>query len=1695
MVMHLPRNFLVIICSSRFRLLSVSATIVLVILLQNSVSAQTYFNHYYNFDITGQTSICPDNTTNYTYNSPYLVTWTVTGGTIVGSNYGTSVTVRWNSVSGTISATGTEQDCWYEPDIYPPTMFCNVFHYTANPFNLTNLINPYFFTGTNVYCSGSSTTLMLNGSQAGVNYQLQLNGVNTGSSLAGTGSSISWPNITAAGTYTVVASRTSPACTQTLSTSTVVSVTAPSVGGTIAGSTSACTSHSGTLTLSGHTGTIVRWEQNTGSSWTNITNTTTSFNYSNVTTTTQYRAWIVNGGCTGAYSTVATVTISPASSAGAISGGGTFCGSANGTLTLTAYTGSIIRWEYSTGGAYIIINNTSPTLSYSGVTTSTTYRAVVKSGACAEVNSSTAVVSVISPSVGGSVSGSTSACISHSGTLTLSGHTGTIDRWEQNTGSSWTNVTNTTTSLTYSNVTTTTQYRAWVVNGACSGAYSTIATITISPASAAGTISGGGVFCASGNGTLTLNTYTGSVIRWEYSTGGNFIPINHTTPTLSYSGITTTTTYRAVVKSGVCAESYSSQAQVVINPSTVPGTLASDAVVYGSSANGTLNLTAYTGNIIRWEKNAGTGWSTIAHTLASYTYNVSQTTSFRAVVRNSPCLEMISNQVTITLYNYPSPVITTSQPTSISHGQSVMLTCSAGYWSYRWFLNGNPIVGAESQHYTANEPGQYFVAVRGHSGAPEMNSSVVTVKSLISGYDQILSAVSKSIILQENVSETASLYSLETGKVSQIVSYQDGLGRQLQTVAIGQSPTGGDIITHNPYSRHGQIDSTFLPYATALRDGHYRPNAIRGSSVGGYTASEQYLFYQNTPKVAQDGHPYARTLYTNDPTFRVKEQGAPGQAWQPGTNKTILSQMTLNNSTTFRVRYWNTAGSTSGNYPANSVVVNITTDENGNKVQTYTDARGLMVLKQVQMDEPLEGIATTWLETYYIYDALGRLSIIVPPKAMRVLGTGTTLNANNASVAELIYKFTYDPRGRLVEKKVPGAAVQFIVYDKLDRVALVQDGNLRGPSATPLHRWMFLKYDIYNRPVYSGIYTNTTQTTRATVQTLLDNINYDTTPWYEVEQTGAVHGYSNNAFPSAGTIANVVLTVNYYDHYNFDRVSGDDFAYDPVHYAGQESSRSMKTRGLPTGSKQVVFDAAGNATSTWLFNIVFYDKYDRPIQILNTNHLHTAWTVSTIDKRTIIYDFVKPLKTKTSHFQSATTVIHLEDRSDYDLAGRLIKTYRKINNGPEQVLAAYEYNALGQLVDKKLHNLGGESYLQSVDFRYNIRGWLKSINNAQLIADGGATNDDTNDFFGMELIYNTAESGLGNTLYFNGNISAIKWKGIGSAATADQRSYKYIYDKSDRLKTATFQAHNGIGWTKEANTLNEAVTYDHNGNIKTLLRSRNLRGNEGINVTSQAQTIDNLTYTYASNLNRLTKVEDAVSVTAGFINGVNATTEYQYALDGSLTKDDNKGISSITYNVLGKPLVINFSNGKKVEYVYDASGNKLTMKTFQGTTLLTCTNYSGSFVYEGNTPVLSFFGSPEGRIVKNGSNFEHQYAIADHQGNTRVVFTSNAPAPASVTATMEASMNNQVAGYPPTSGFRSSLALFNRTAGGTFSQLLNGGNNGQVGVGKSYQAQAKPEQPRLRFITGVAWWRAEMAAPAAAPKPLLILLYSIKTII
>ncbi|MEO6252433.1 MAG: hypothetical protein ABIO79_03975, partial [Ferruginibacter sp.] len=96
----------------------------------------------------------------------------------------------------------------------------------------------------------------------------------------------------------------------------VLSVIATTLGGTItpATTTHCTTPNSGTLTLSGHAGNIIRWESSIVSAtgpFTPIANTTTTQSYTNITNTTWYRVVVQASGCAQAFSTVAVVNGNP----------------------------------------------------------------------------------------------------------------------------------------------------------------------------------------------------------------------------------------------------------------------------------------------------------------------------------------------------------------------------------------------------------------------------------------------------------------------------------------------------------------------------------------------------------------------------------------------------------------------------------------------------------------------------------------------------------------------------------------------------------------------------------------------------------------------------------------------------------------------------------------------------------------------------------------------------------------------------------------------------------------------------------------------------------------------------------------------------------------------------------------------------------------------------------------------------------------------------------------------------------------------------------------------------------------------------------------------------------------------------------------------------------------------------------------
>ncbi len=518
--------------------------------------------------------------------------------------------------------------------------------------------------GSATVCAGANAgSLTVTGNTGNVlNWESSTDGGITWITIANTGTSQSYSNLTVTTAYRVIVQ--SGSCPAATSASGTITVNNASVGGTIASSATVCSgANAGTLTLSGNSGNIIKWQFSTngGASWNNIANITAAQNYNNLIITTEYIAVVQSGVCPSINSSIANITVNPVSAGGTIAGSATVCSGANGgVLTLSANTGNVVSWESSTdgGATWNTIINNGLTQNYSNLTITTAYRAIVQSGVCASATSAAATVTVNPVSVGGTTSGSATVCSGvNAGTITLAGFTGTVLNWQFSTngGGSWTNLVNTTNSQSYLNLNTTTEYMAVVQSGVCASANSSVSTVTVSPASAGGTVSGSATVCAGANGgTLTLSGNTGNIIRWESSTDGGttWVTITNTTTTQGYNNLNVTTSYRAIVQSGACAAVPSATATVTVNPVSVGGTTSGSATVCSGANAGTITLSGFTGSIIKWQfsTNGGATWTDIANITASQTYtNINTTTSYVAVVQSGVCAASNSSVSTVTV--------------------------------------------------------------------------------------------------------------------------------------------------------------------------------------------------------------------------------------------------------------------------------------------------------------------------------------------------------------------------------------------------------------------------------------------------------------------------------------------------------------------------------------------------------------------------------------------------------------------------------------------------------------------------------------------------------------------------------------------------------------------------------------------------------------------------------------------------------------------------------------------------------------------------------------------------------------------------------------------------------------------------------------------------------------------------------------
>jgi len=516
------------------------------------------------------------------------------------------------------------------------------------------------------------------------------------------------------------------------------SLFAQSVGGTLNSTdTSKCAnSNSGVITLSGHTGSVIRWEYSYsgGDPWTPIAVTSATYNFSNLGQSISYRAIVQQPSFLPATSSTIRVNVYNASVSGTLSGPTEVCSGILNPFSLSGKNGKVMDWEVSTTSGSVwnpIASSTDSIVKHISSTANSWYRVNVKNGACATQTSNILQVTNFTNTVSGSISGTDSICGNMNNTsLTLTGQTANQLLWEYaNTANgSWQATAVSSSNYNSSNQTATIFYRVRQQNGACATLLSPVFEVNHSLNTIGGTISGPNYICLNDTFTFTAVNYTGTILNWNYRLqgSGTWIPINTTNPILNYAFATAGNYEFAVtVKNGFCTTVLSQIKPIAVKDLPNVGFTFSNAC---EDVNISFTNTTGGTNTYSWDLGNGTS-STLQHPSSQYT--TSGTFSVQLIATsNFGCVDSISQLLSV----YAKPIVSFITEDSLCAENTVLFTnlSNAGQGtvtSHSWLNNGSAFSSIQNPSLYFNQSGANVIRlVVGNSfGCSNFKDSTIVI--------------------------------------------------------------------------------------------------------------------------------------------------------------------------------------------------------------------------------------------------------------------------------------------------------------------------------------------------------------------------------------------------------------------------------------------------------------------------------------------------------------------------------------------------------------------------------------------------------------------------------------------------------------------------------------------------------------------------------------------------------------------------------------------------------------------------------------------------------------------------------------------------------------------------------------------------------------------------------------------------------
>ncbi|MDE5567372.1 MAG: hypothetical protein K2J12_02910, partial [Muribaculaceae bacterium] len=793
-----------------------------------------------------------------------------------------------------------------------------------------------------------------------------------------------------------------------------------------------------------------------------------------------------------------------------------------------------------------------------------------------------------------------------------------------------------------------------------------------------------------------------------------------------------------------------------------------------------------------------------------------------------------------------------------------------------------------------------------------------------------------------------------TGDLSREVINYDGLGRE--TSRLRRAPETGRI--DPPAQAQTAAIQTKMPpnYNAVMTEYDAMDRPCRQWSVTGVQFTNPTLSDLSSAAAAHYGTDYAycTTFYEPSPRGVVASTRKAGTEWHDADRR-VTTRILTNTASGDYVCYEYSTQSESSSYvrsqrpyPAGTLTIEETVDEEGHTSLVFKDVRGLVVMTR-------EGKKGDWHDTRYAYNDYGDLRWVIQPKHPLV---GNILK-------ERCFRYDYDSRGRCTLKALPECEGTRYWYDSRGRLFAEQDGNMKADGRFLLHF-----YDRFGREAFCSF----AATTEDKINSLLNSSHTVSPPVKGAYLRSPTGGYRLTGFTLS---LNELVSATYYDNYDFSYdLSGQWDDYKPA--AGYPSPRT-NLKGMVTGS------LAGNYVS-----VLHYDAAGRPIRTASGSLMDIPQSISAqrLDYEGNVTEELREDRTGTKTVTQRTV-------RDYSPSGfpRSVTVYQ----GNDTARTIYGYDDAGRVAE-----ITFASDIHRTQ-TYNANGWLTDLT---VTAPANYTQPERPVLPGIQSADATGGFIMGDAIVLS---EKLHYADAGSSYTSRYDGKIAGREHGSTVTAYSYDCHGRLTETKDnmVTSYTCTYTYDKNSNIVGITRKGivdytrlSLRPGPASGTLLPIHGNHNtIMLGYSPYGNRLRSADvtregadyegrTGLAETDGTVKG------FAYDANGNLTKDPARDIVLIKYNHLNLPTDVYFGNGQRQTIEYHGNGVKKAVRYYQTTaaivggnvpdddsyTLSSTRTYVGPHIYTDEKLEYSAFAGGYFDPAKGA-----MYYLTDWQGNNAAV--------------------------------------------------------------------------------------------------------------